>query len=111
MQLSLIHREVILIILCCLPNISQDVRATDGTTLIYADIGPNAVSRVQKVMAPDDSNYKVQYASINYNAKEPQNLCVPITSMTNFKVVEDELKSGIRYITICMHNNQDLVHA
>ena len=89
------------------------MRATDGTTvtLIYADIGPNAVSRVQRVMAPDDSNYKVQYASINYNTKAPQNLCVPITSMT--KVVDNELKSGIRYITICMalRNNQDLVHA
>ena len=74
-------------------NISQDSRATDGATLIYADIGPNAVNRVQKVVAPDDSNYKVQYAAINYNAKAPQNLCVPIVSMT--KVAEEELKSGI----------------
>ena len=76
-----------------MPNISQDTRATDATTLIYADIGPNAVSRVQKVVAPDHSNYKVQYAAINYNAKAPQNLCVPNASMT--KVIEDELKSGI----------------
>ena len=44
-------------------------------------------------MAPDDSKYKVQYAAINYNAKAPQNLCVPNASMT--KVIEDELKSGI----------------
>ena len=76
-----------------MPNISQDLKATDGTTLIYADIGPNAVNRVQKVMAPDDSNYKVQYAEINYNVKAPHNLCMPIASMT--KVVEEELKSGI----------------
>ena len=83
-------------------NISQDSRATDGTILIYADIGPNAVSRVPKVVVPDDSNYKVQYASINYNAKAPQNLCVPNASMT--KVVEDELKSGIYpYINKYMH--------
>ena len=74
-------------------NISQNSRATDGTTLIYADIGPNAVNRVQYVVAPDDSNYKVQYAAINYNAEAPQNLSVPIASMT--KVIEDELKSGI----------------
>ena len=73
--------------------ISQNSRATDSTTLIYADIGPNAVNRVQKVVVPDDNKYKVQYAAINYNAKAPQNLCVPIASMT--KVVEDELKSGI----------------
>ena len=44
-------------------------------------------------MAPDDSKYKVQYAAINYNAKAPQNLCVPNASM--IKVIEDELKSGI----------------
>ena len=80
------------IIILCLANISQNSRATDGTTLIYADIGPNAVNRVQMVVVPDHSNYKVQYAAINYNAKF-QNLCVPIASMT--KVVEDELKSGI----------------
>ena len=77
----------------CLANISQDSKATDGTTLIYADIGPNAVNRVQKVVVPDDSKYKVQYAAIDYNAKAPQNLYVSITSVT--KVVEDELKSGI----------------
>ena len=83
-------------------NISQDSKVTDGTTLIYADIGPN-VSRVQKVVAPDDSNYKVQYAAINYNAKAPQNLCVPIASMT--KVIEDELKSGIAmHKQVYMHN-------
>ena len=77
----------------CLANVSQDSKATDGTTLIYADIiGTNAVNRVQKDMVPDDSKYKVQYAAINYNAKAPQNRCVPIVSMT--KVVEDELKSG-----------------
>ena len=52
--------------------ISQDSRATDDL-IIYADIGPNAVNRVQKVVVPDDSN-KVQYAAINYNAKAPQNL-------------------------------------
>ena len=76
-------------------NISQNSRATDGTTLIYADIGPNAVNRVRKVVTvvPDHSNYKVQYAAINYNAKAPQNLCVPIASMT--KNIGDELKSGI----------------
>ena len=45
-------------------------------------------------MAPDDSNYKVQYASINYNAKAPQNLCVPNSSDSVIKVVKDELKSG-----------------
>ena len=44
-------------------------------------------------MAPDDSNYKVQYAAINYNAKAPQKLSVPNASMT--KVVEEELKSGV----------------
>ena len=81
-------------ILCLANNISQDSKATDGTTLIYADIiGTNAVKQVQKVVAPDDSNYKVQYAAINYNAKAPQNLCLPIIAMT--KVVKDELKSGI----------------
>ena len=78
-----------IIILC----ISQNSRANDSTTLIYADIGPNAVNRVRKVIVPDHSKYKVQYAAINYNAKAPQNLCVPIVSMT--KVIEDELKSGI----------------
>ena len=52
--------------------ISQDSRATDDL-IIYADIGPNAVNRVQKVVVPDDSNI-VQYAAINYNAKAPQNL-------------------------------------
>ena len=81
------------IIILCLANISQNLRATDGTALVYADIGPNAVNRVQMVVVPDHSNYKVQYAAIDYNAKAPQNLCVPIASMT--KVVEDELKSGI----------------
>ena len=60
------------------------------------DIGPNAVNRVQNVVAHDHSNYKVQYAAINYNAKAPQNLCVPIASVT--KVIEDELKSGIIYL-------------
>ena len=83
------------ILFLCSANISQDSKADDGTTLIYADIGAwqNAVNRVQKVVAPDDSKYKVQYAAINYNAKAPQNLCVPNASMT--KVIEDELKSGI----------------
>ena len=87
-----------------MPNISQDSRPTDGTTLIYADIGPNAVSQVQKVVAPDHSNYKVQYAAIDYNAKAPQNLCVPNASMT--KIVEDELISGISIAIIIkyMHN-------
>ena len=81
-----------------MPNIiSQDSRATNGTTLVYADVGPNAVSRVQNV-APDDSNYKVQYTAINYNAKAPQNLHMPIASMT--RVVEDELKTGTYYIRI-----------
>ena len=74
-----------------MPIISQDTRATNGTTLVYADIGPNAVNQFQNV-APDDSNYKVQYTAISYNAKAPQNLCVPIASMMN--VIEDELKSG-----------------
>ena len=65
--------------------ISQDSRATDDL-IIYADIGPNAVSRVQKVVVPDDSN-KVQYAAINYNAKAPQNLSVLTASTT--KAVDD----------------------
>ena len=76
-------------------NISQNSRATDGTTLIYADIGPNAVNRIPIVVVPDHSNYKVQYSAINYNAKAPQSLCVPITSMTKVVDSEDELKSGI----------------
>ena len=83
-------------------NISQDSKATDGTTLIYADIDPNAVNRVQKVVASDDSNYKVQYAAINYSAKAPQNLCVPIAS----KVIEDELKSGSHIHEIANHENK-----
>lgn len=72
----------------------QDSRATDGT-LIYADIGPTNVKRVQNTMAavPDDSTYRVQYAEINYNAKAPQNLCVPDSQVT-LKIYEAELKSG-----------------
>ena len=80
--------------------ISQNSRANDNTTLIYADIGPNAVNRIRKVIVPDHSKYKVQYAAIDYNAKAPQSLCVPIASMT--KVIEDELKSGIIYKAIHM---------
>jgi hypothetical protein len=47
-------------------------------------------------VVPDDSNYNVQYAAINYNAKAPQHLCVPIVSTA----IEDELKSGSHGIYI-----------
>ena len=64
-------------IIACTIFISQDSRATDGTTHnIYASIGPNDVNRVQKDVIPDDRNYKVQYAEISYNAKAPQILSV-----------------------------------
>ena len=66
--------------------ISQDSRATDDL-IIYADIGPNAVNRVQKVVVPDDSN-RVQYAEINYSAKTPQNLSVLTASDSMTKAVE-----------------------
>ena len=57
---SVLNKEVsLLLVLQVHTNISQDSKIADGTTLIYADIGPNVVSRVQKVVAPDDSNYKV----------------------------------------------------
>ena len=81
--------------------ISQDSRTEPSdNTLIYADIGPNIVNRVKKVaVVPDDGQYRVQYAEINYKAKAPQNLCVPPAPEVN----EAQLNSGI--IPFNMHNN------
>ena len=70
----------------------QDSRTErSDNTLIYADIGPNIVNRVKKVaVVPDDGQYRVQYAVINYKAKAPQNACVPPTPEVN----KAQLNSG-----------------
>ena len=68
----------------------QGSRATDGT-LIYADIGPNVINQIQKFTVTDGSNYRVQYAEINHNAKAPQSLCDHELTPT---VIEEELRSG-----------------